>query len=294
MVNLKVGDFEKVRLANGHILDVTGMGDINLVTPLGTIWNLKNVRVIPELKTKLISVGQLDEHGLEVRFGNGKWKVVNGNMVIARGKKRGSLYMVEVPAEGVTVPVKQDKVWFVESKAKKVHFANVKLGAKKMSAECVRKFKPVKRIGDSGSTGRGPDTAPKSRWVLKTKVPTGKFSPGDILQGLESGNGPWCISGSGGVCKPVETKDGSVKTGGLKLGGARETLDMGDTGITGSGLLEWCLWIEQSLQVGDCWVMKALGRIGPGPSCALGHQRLGYWTSWGWPDLKKQGLAALS
>ncbi|VFQ92822.1 unnamed protein product [Cuscuta campestris] len=94
MVNLKKGDFGKVKLGNGKIFKVTGMGDIDLKTSFGTTWSLQNVRVIPRLKTKLISVGQLDEQGLDVKFGGGKWKVIKGNLVIARGLKRGPLYMV--------------------------------------------------------------------------------------------------------------------------------------------------------------------------------------------------------
>jgi len=105
MWNLKTGNFGKVRIANGEVLDVTGMGDVNLVTPLGTTWNLKDVGVIPALKSQLISIGQLDKQGLEVKFGGGKWRVTKGNLLIARGNRRGSLYMVEVPAEGsMTVP----------------------------------------------------------------------------------------------------------------------------------------------------------------------------------------------
>ncbi|VFQ94746.1 unnamed protein product [Cuscuta campestris] len=57
MVNLQKGDFGKVKLGNGKILKVTGMGDIDLKTSFGTTWSLQNVRVIPRLKTKLISVG---------------------------------------------------------------------------------------------------------------------------------------------------------------------------------------------------------------------------------------------
>jgi hypothetical protein len=209
MVNLKHGDFGKVRLANDEILKVTGMGDIDLVTSLGTTWNLKNVRVIPELKKKLISVGQLDKQGLEVRFGSGKWRVVNGNLVISCGMKCGSLYMVEVPAEGsMTVPVKHDKIWFAKSIAKRVHFANMKSGAKEMLAERVRKSKPFRGFSDSGSTGRVPGTITKSRWVLKTK--TEKFSPDKCLLGLESVGGPRCIFGSGGVSKPVKIEDESM------------------------------------------------------------------------------------
>ncbi|VFQ58507.1 unnamed protein product [Cuscuta campestris] len=58
--NLVIGDFGKVRLADDSALDVTDMGDIVLMTPVG-FWTLKNVRVVPALKKSLISVRQLDE-----------------------------------------------------------------------------------------------------------------------------------------------------------------------------------------------------------------------------------------
>ncbi|MFS8001124.1 hypothetical protein Hanom_Chr13g01186531 [Helianthus anomalus] len=69
--------------------------------------------------------------------------------------------------------------------------------------------------------GRVPDTVTKNRWLLKTK--TEKFSPLDCLLSLESVGDPWCIFGSGGVSKPVETEDGSLAdlaTTELELGGA--------------------------------------------------------------------------
>ncbi|KAK1417487.1 hypothetical protein QVD17_26616 [Tagetes erecta] len=114
MRNLRTGNFGKVRLANNHTLDITGMGDIDLKTPLGTSWTLKNVRVIPSLRKKLISIGQLDDQGYDVKFGGGQWKVVKGNYVVARGKKRGTLYMVEVPENGVnavTSGPSQSSLW---------------------------------------------------------------------------------------------------------------------------------------------------------------------------------------
>ncbi|VFQ96137.1 unnamed protein product [Cuscuta campestris] len=223
MVNLKKGDFGKVKLGNGKILKVSGMGDIDLKTSFGTTWSLQNVRVIPRLKTKLISVRQLDEHGLDVKFGGGKWKVIKGNLVIARGLKRGSLYMVPVTSEGVTNPVKiVNKVGLTESgKAKKVHFANVNLGVLGMRVECVRRSESGQGFRDSGSMGRVPSTVLKRRWVLRTKNPNVKISPGNSLLDLESGNGPRCISGSGGLCKPVETEAvADTVTTGLELSGA--------------------------------------------------------------------------
>ncbi|GJV03271.1 hypothetical protein Tco_1336840, partial [Tanacetum coccineum] len=62
---------------------------------------LKDVRYIPSLKRRLISVGQLDEEGYHVGFGDQQWKVTKGSLVVTRGNKRGSLYMVEVHPEGI-------------------------------------------------------------------------------------------------------------------------------------------------------------------------------------------------
>ncbi|VFQ74176.1 unnamed protein product [Cuscuta campestris] len=154
--NLVVGDFGKVRLADDGALDVTGMADIVLKTPVG-FWTLKDVRVVPALKKSLVSVRQLDEQGHEVKFGNGQWKVVKGNLVMARGRKRGSLYMVELPSEGVTVPIqKKNEVRFTESRGqKKVFYARKKPRATGQTQDKrARKgsMRPVRGICGSGST----------------------------------------------------------------------------------------------------------------------------------------------
>ncbi|GJZ48762.1 putative RNA-directed DNA polymerase [Tanacetum coccineum] len=65
----------------------------------------KDVRYIPGLKRKLISFGQLDEEGYHVGFGDQQWKVTKGSLVVARGNKRGSLYMVEVPYDGINTAI---------------------------------------------------------------------------------------------------------------------------------------------------------------------------------------------
>ncbi|GJS64543.1 retrovirus-related pol polyprotein from transposon TNT 1-94 [Tanacetum coccineum] len=68
-------------------------------------WTLKDVRYIPGLKKRLIYVGQLDEEGYHVGFGDQQWKVTKGSLVVARGNKRGSLYMVEVPSDGINAAI---------------------------------------------------------------------------------------------------------------------------------------------------------------------------------------------
>ncbi|GKB93236.1 retrovirus-related pol polyprotein from transposon TNT 1-94, partial [Tanacetum coccineum] len=93
--------FGKVRLTDDKTLAIAGVGDVILKTSFGTSWTLKDVRYIPSLKKRLISVGQLDEEGYHVGFGDQQWKVTKGNLVIAHRKKLGSLYMVGVPSDGI-------------------------------------------------------------------------------------------------------------------------------------------------------------------------------------------------
>ncbi|GJV43320.1 putative RNA-directed DNA polymerase [Tanacetum coccineum] len=95
----------KVRLADDKTLDIVGVGDVVLKTFFGTSWTLKDVRYIPGLKKRLISVGQLDEEGYHIGFGDQQWKVTKGSLVVARGNKRGSLYMVEIPSDRINAAI---------------------------------------------------------------------------------------------------------------------------------------------------------------------------------------------
>ncbi|GJV35022.1 retrovirus-related pol polyprotein from transposon TNT 1-94 [Tanacetum coccineum] len=63
------------------------------------------------LKRRLISVGQLDEEGYHVGFEDQQWKVTKGSLVVARGNKHGSLYMVEFgeAEEAFIQNVREDK-----------------------------------------------------------------------------------------------------------------------------------------------------------------------------------------
>ncbi|GJR77518.1 hypothetical protein Tco_0089883 [Tanacetum coccineum] len=74
----------------------TDVGDVVFKTFFGTSWTLKDVRYIPGLKRRLISVGHHDEEVYHVGFGDQQWKVTKGCLVVARGNRRGSLYVVEV------------------------------------------------------------------------------------------------------------------------------------------------------------------------------------------------------
>jgi hypothetical protein len=64
---------------------------------------LQKVRHVPKLKRNLISVGQLDTEGHAILFVGGTWKITKGAMVVARGKKTGTLYMTTSPRDMIAV-----------------------------------------------------------------------------------------------------------------------------------------------------------------------------------------------
>jgi transposase InsO family protein len=95
------GSFGKVYLADDEALEIIGKGDVRVKTPNGSTLTLHGVRHIPGLKRNLLSVGQLDEEGYEVTFGCSTWKITKGAMVLARGKKEGTLYMTNNVQESI-------------------------------------------------------------------------------------------------------------------------------------------------------------------------------------------------
>ena len=43
--NLQIDNLGKIRLADDQVLDITGTGDVDLKTSIGTTWTLKDVRL---------------------------------------------------------------------------------------------------------------------------------------------------------------------------------------------------------------------------------------------------------
>ena len=150
------------------------MGDVDLDTSFGTTWTLRNVRVVPELETSLISVGQLDDQGFDVKFGGGKWTVFKKRRVIARGFKKRSLYLVPVPSGEVTTPVKTNaKVGLAGSAVKRVKLTVKNSGTPGNRLERIRKSERVREFRDSGSSST---QSGNLHWVRKTRDPN-EISP---------------------------------------------------------------------------------------------------------------------
>ena len=101
--NYVAGDFSKVYLADGTALEVVGMGDVRILLPNRSVWLLKKVRHIPDLRKNLISIRQLDDEGHAILFVGGTWKVTKGVRVLACGKKIGTLYMISSSRDTIAV-----------------------------------------------------------------------------------------------------------------------------------------------------------------------------------------------
>ena len=103
MENYVSGDFGKVHLADDETLKIVGKGDIILKLPNQTTWKLQGVRHVPSLRRNLTSVGQLNGEGYCTTFSGHEWKITKGALVIARGKKTGTLYVTSNLENIVTV-----------------------------------------------------------------------------------------------------------------------------------------------------------------------------------------------
>lgn len=89
------GDFGFVKMGNQVTSKIVGIGEISLITDTGCKLVLKEVRHVPDMHLNLISAGKLDDAGLVSHFGDGKWKLTKGNMILARGRKECSLYVTQ-------------------------------------------------------------------------------------------------------------------------------------------------------------------------------------------------------
>lgn len=108
------GDFGALKMGNDGLAHVVGVGDVCLVTDIGAKLVLKNVRHVPDIRLNLISTGKLDDEGYCNIFHSGHWKLTRGNLVLARGKKQTSLYLMQATISTDSVNVAVDdpaKLW---------------------------------------------------------------------------------------------------------------------------------------------------------------------------------------
>ena len=86
------GDKGVLRMGNGGVAKVVGIGDIRVETNTGVDLVLSGVRHAPDVRSNTISVQALDGSGYANHFGNGKWRLCKGNLVVATGALMRKLY----------------------------------------------------------------------------------------------------------------------------------------------------------------------------------------------------------
>lgn len=94
-VNYTAGDFGVVKMGNDGNARIVGLGDVQLETNNGTRLVLKDVKHVPDIRYNLISAGKLDDEGYCNTFQNGQWKLTRGSLVVARGTKCSTLYVLQ-------------------------------------------------------------------------------------------------------------------------------------------------------------------------------------------------------
>ena len=102
-------DGGKVLLGNNKECSVTGIGDIKLKLEDGSVKTLSNVRLVPELKRNLISVGMLDAIGVKIKVEHGTMKVANGSLIVMKGTRKNGLYTLKGKTVTGEASTSQDK-----------------------------------------------------------------------------------------------------------------------------------------------------------------------------------------
>ena len=89
------GDCGTVKIGNCVTSKIVGIGDITFMNNIRHKLVLKEVRHVPGMCLHPILVEKLDDVVLISHFGDYKWKLTKGNMIVAREKKEGTLYVMQ-------------------------------------------------------------------------------------------------------------------------------------------------------------------------------------------------------
>ena len=90
-----LGNFGSIKMGNDGMASVIGMRDVCLKTSNGTRLVLKGVKLVSNIRLNLISARRLDDEGFCSTFSDGQWRLTKGSMVVARGNKSLSLYVMQ-------------------------------------------------------------------------------------------------------------------------------------------------------------------------------------------------------
>ncbi|CAN1245427.1 Copia protein [Linum grandiflorum] len=102
-----------VRMGNGALVEAKGKGIVTLQSPGGTI-TIRDVLLVPDLKTSLLSVGQLMENGFSLTFDN-SWCQIHfredGKMLQIPMKNRSFPLSLAYGHVGLQAQVDESRLW---------------------------------------------------------------------------------------------------------------------------------------------------------------------------------------
>ena len=89
-------------MSNNSVAQVKGVGSVRFQNDDGTTFLLSEVRFMPDIARKLISMGTLEEKGCEFKAVNGVLKVIKGCTVVMKGVRRQSLYILQAKSQSLS------------------------------------------------------------------------------------------------------------------------------------------------------------------------------------------------
>ena len=134
-----------VLMGNDTRCNIAGRGTVQIRTHDGIVRSLSNVRHVPNMTRCLISLGTLETNGCRITMEHGVLKVMKGAMVVMKGLRMGSLYILDgTTAAGVAA------VGTVSTDADETRLWHMRLGH--MSEKGMTLLSKQGRLGSVGTS----------------------------------------------------------------------------------------------------------------------------------------------
>ena len=102
-------DFGSVRMGNDGVAKAIGVGNVCLEIDNGNTLLLRGVKHIPDIRMNLISTGKLNDERFCNIFRDSKWNLTNGSLIVVKGQKYSSLYVMHAKITDSTINAVDNK-----------------------------------------------------------------------------------------------------------------------------------------------------------------------------------------
>ena len=97
-----------VTAVDGEVLPIAGVGDVRFRMWDGVVRTVTGVKYVPGVRRSLVSLGELDTRGCEIRARGGSMELLRNDKVVIRGTKRGGVYYMVGTVESASTVVSTD------------------------------------------------------------------------------------------------------------------------------------------------------------------------------------------